>query len=157
MVEIRKHIFYILIMCWWWCHRLCCGVVWCGAVWCGKASWGAAWCHCNTNNITEPLWNGYLFLNNSKNISKYKVFHFDHITIINIFNSCFLFSLYKNNFSVLSWNGILFLQGLKLTSIPRSDFLLLLLKSWSKSDRHRSYFLSLEPDICLDWVAKLCS
>ena len=48
-------------------------------------------------------------------------------------------------------------QGLKLTLIPRSDFLLLLLKSWSKSDHHRSYFLSLKPDIWLDWVAKLCS
>ena len=48
-------------------------------------------------------------------------------------------------------------QGLKLTLIPRSDFLLLLSKSWSKSDRHRCYFLSLKPDICLDWVAKLCS
>ena len=48
-------------------------------------------------------------------------------------------------------------QGLKLTLIPRSDFLLLLSKSWSKSDRHRSYFLSLKPDIWLDWVAKLCS
>ena len=49
------------------------------------------------------------------------------------------------------------LQGLKLTLIPRSDFLLLLSKSWSKSDRHRSYFLSLKADIWLDWVAKLCS
>ena len=48
-------------------------------------------------------------------------------------------------------------QGLKLTLIPRSDFLLLLSKSWSKSDRHRSYFLSLKADIWLDWVAKLCS
>ena len=50
-----------------------------------------------------------------------------------------------------------FVQGLKLTLIPRSDFLLLLSKSWSKSDRHRSYFLSLKADIWLDWVAKLCS
>ena len=49
------------------------------------------------------------------------------------------------------------MQGLKLTLIPRSDFLLLLLKSWSKSDHHRSYVLSLKPDIWLDWVAKLCS
>ena len=49
------------------------------------------------------------------------------------------------------------LQGLKLTLIPRSDFLLLLSKSWSKSDRHRSYFLSLKANIWLDWVAKLCS
>ena len=48
-------------------------------------------------------------------------------------------------------------QGLKLTLIPRSDFLLLLSKSWSKSDRHRSYFLSLKADICLDWAAKFCS
>ena len=48
-------------------------------------------------------------------------------------------------------------QGLKLTLIPRSDFLLLLSKSWSKSDRHRSYFLSFKADIWLDWVAKLCS
>ena len=48
-------------------------------------------------------------------------------------------------------------QGLKLTLIPRSDFLLLLSKSWSKSDRHRSYFLSLKADTWLDWVAKLCS
>ena len=48
-------------------------------------------------------------------------------------------------------------QGLKLTLIPWSDFLLLLSKSWSKSDRHRSYFLSLKADIWLDWVAKLCS
>ena len=53
-------------------------------------------------------------------------------------------------------NGI-YSQGLKLSLIPRSDFLLLLSKSWSKSDRHRSYFLSLKPDIWLDWVAKLCS
>ena len=49
------------------------------------------------------------------------------------------------------------LQGLKLTLIPRGDFLLLLSKSWSKSDRHRSYFLSLKADIWLDWVAKFCS
>ena len=48
-------------------------------------------------------------------------------------------------------------QGLKLTLISRSNFLLLLSKSWSKSDRHRSYFLSLKADIWLDWVAKLCS
>ena len=48
------------------------------------------------------------------------------------------------------------LQGLKLTLIPRSDFLLLLSKSWSKSDCHRSYFC-LKADIWLDWVAKLCS
>ena len=48
-------------------------------------------------------------------------------------------------------------QGLKLTLIPRSDFLLLLSKSWSESDRHRSYFLSLKTDIWSDWVAKLCS
>ena len=52
---------------------------------------------------------------------------------------------------------LLISQGLKLTLIPRSDFLLLLSKSWSKSDRHRSYFLSLKADIWLDWVAKLCS
>ena len=52
---------------------------------------------------------------------------------------------------------ILIEQGLKLTLIPRSDFLLLLSKSWSKSDRHRSYFLRLKADIWLDWVAKLCS
>ena len=49
------------------------------------------------------------------------------------------------------------LQGLKLTLIPWSDFLLLLSKSRSKSDLHRSYFLSLKADIWLDWVAKLCS
>ena len=49
------------------------------------------------------------------------------------------------------------IQGLKLTLISRSNFLLLLSKSWSKSDRHRSYFLSLKADIWLDWVAKLCS
>ena len=49
------------------------------------------------------------------------------------------------------------MQGQKLTLIPRSDFLLLLSKSWSKIDRHRSYFLSLKADILLDWVAKLCS
>ena len=48
-------------------------------------------------------------------------------------------------------------QGLKLTLIPRSDYLLQLSKSWSKSDRHGSYFLSLKADIWLDWVAKLCS
>ena len=48
-------------------------------------------------------------------------------------------------------------QGLKLTLIPRSDFLLLLSKSWSKSDRHKSYFLNLKADIWLDWVAKICS
>ena len=48
-------------------------------------------------------------------------------------------------------------QGLKLTLIPKSDFLLLLSKSWSKSDRHRSYFLSLKTDIWLNWVAKFCS
>ena len=48
-------------------------------------------------------------------------------------------------------------QGLKLTLIPWSDFLLLLSKSRSKSDHHRSYFLSLKADIWLDWVAKLCS
>ena len=48
-------------------------------------------------------------------------------------------------------------QGLKLTLIPWSDFLLLLSKSRSKSDHHRSYFLSLRADIWLDWVAKLCS
>ena len=45
----------------------------------------------------------------------------------------------------------------EINLIPRSDFLLLLSKSWSKSDRHRSYFLSLKADIWLDWVAKLCS
>ena len=49
------------------------------------------------------------------------------------------------------------IQGLKLTLLPRSNFLLLLSKSWSKSHRHRSYFLSLKADIWLDWVAKLCS
>ena len=59
----------------------------------------------------------------------------------------------KSNFEAL--HDVM--QGLKLTLIPRSDFLLLLSKSWSKSDRHRSYFLSLKPDIWLDWVAKLCS
>ena len=48
-------------------------------------------------------------------------------------------------------------QGLKLTLILWSDFLLLLSKSWSKGDRHRSYFLSLKADIWLDWVARLCS
>ena len=48
-------------------------------------------------------------------------------------------------------------QGLKLTLISRSNFLLLLSKSWSKSDRHRSYFLSLKADIWLDWVANFCS
>ena len=51
----------------------------------------------------------------------------------------------------------IYIQGLKLTLIQRSDYLLLLSKSWSKSDRHRSYFLSLKADIWLDWVAKLCS
>ena len=61
---------------------------------------------------------------------------------------------FKNlTYFVILWRH----QGLKLTLIQRSDYLLLLSKSWSKSDRHRSYFLSLKADIWLDWVAKLCS
>ena len=66
----------------------------------------------------------------------------------------------ENTICWAAWSQLkisLTLQGLKLTLISRSNFLLLLSKSWSKSDRHRSYFLSLKADIWLDWVAKLCS
>ena len=81
-------------------------------------------------------------------------------------NYLFIFNLQRRN--GWSWEWIsnliphftgswLFIQGLKLTLIPWSDFLLLLSKSRSKSDHHRSYFLSLKADIWLDWVAKLCS
>ena len=60
---------------------------------------------------------------------------------------------FRGSFETINW----LYQGLKLTLIPRSDFSLLLSKSWSKSDRHRSYFLNLKADIWLDWVAKICS
>ena len=70
-----------------------------------------------------------------------------------------MFRFQHHHYITYLWHGGMtrHVQGLKLSLIPGSDFLLLLSKSWSKSDRYRSYFLSLKPDIWLDWVAKLCS